>query len=109
MTTQQKWTPGPWVAEPYQDGWRIWDNGKGFKSDVADIAIRRSITSKGPSAEEEANARLIAAAPAMAEALRIIAEGKGAYSRDPLEHASNVIDEAKAAARAILARINGEA
>ena len=37
-------------------------------------------------------------------ALERVAEGKGAFNRDPLEHASNVIDEAKATARAALAK-----
>ena len=46
---------------------------------------------------------LHAAAEAMREALRQIAKGEGAFSRDPLEHAINVIEEAKATARAALA------
>ena len=37
-------------------------------------------------------------------ALKQIAEGKGAYNRDPLEHASNTIDEAVATARAAIAK-----
>lgn len=39
----------------------------------------------------------------LAEALRQIAKGKGAFRRDPLEHATNVIEEAKACANAALA------
>jgi len=42
-----------------------------------------------------ANARLIAGAPAMYEALKEISEGKGRYSLDPLTHASNTIDDMK--------------
>jgi len=45
--------------------------------------------------ENIANACLIAAAPAMYEALKEISEGKGRYSLDPLTHASNTIDDMK--------------
>jgi hypothetical protein len=38
-----------------------------------------------------------------AAALREIQEGKGKFSRDPLTHASNTIDDMKALARAALA------
>ena len=41
-------------------------------------------------------------------ALERIAEGKGAYNRDPLEHASNVIDEAKAIACVALGKAQGD-
>ena len=48
----------------------------------------------------EAQAALVEAREALAK----IAEGRGAFSRDPLTHAANVIDEAKATAAAALAR-----
>lgn len=41
----------------------------------------------------EADAKLIAAAPAMYEALKEIAEGKGRYDTDKLKHASNTIED----------------
>lgn len=41
----------------------------------------------------EADAKLIAAAPAMYEALKQIAEGKGRYDTDRLKHASNTIED----------------
>lgn len=47
-------------------------------------------------------ALLLAAAPALLAALEQIAKGEGAFSRDPLEHASNVIEEAKAIASAAI-------
>ena len=66
MTTQAKHTPGPWAA---------------LMQDPPTIADRRgcrvatSCALPGQSAEEqEANARLIAAAPDLLAALRVIAE-----------------------------------
>ncbi len=41
--------------------------------------------------------------PKMKEALQEIAKGEGAFSRDPLQHAENVIEEAKKTAKAALA------
>jgi hypothetical protein len=64
---------------------------------------------KGPWPKEEADARLIAAAPDMLEALQEIALGKGSYSRDPLQHASNCIDDMKALARAAIIKAIGDA
>ena len=65
MTTKNETaqhTPGPWQTRPEwgENGLRVW----GADSyGVADILIRRSITDVDPSAEEKANATLIAAAP----------------------------------------------
>lgn len=42
------------------------------------------------------------------KALEEISEGAGAYSRDPLTHAGNCIDEMKAIARAALDLAKGE-
>ena len=44
------------------------------------------------------------AAPALIEALREIAKGKGAYSRDPLTHAKNTIDNMKEIASDAIAK-----
>ena len=43
----------------------------------------------------------------MYEALQGIAEGKGAYSRDPLTHCSNTVDNMKGIARDTLIKIEG--
>lgn len=67
-------TPGPWSAEPTHGGtWgatiRIW--GGKVRSGIADVCVRRNINATGePSAEEIANARLMAAAPDLFEALK---------------------------------------
>lgn len=43
--------------------------------------------------EMDANAKLMAAAPTMLEALKEIAEGKGRYDTDKLKHAGNTIED----------------
>lgn len=55
-----------------------------------------------------AKERLIAAAPDMLEALKEIAKGEGAYSRDHLVHASNVIENCIRLANAAIAKATGE-
>jgi hypothetical protein len=55
-------TPGPWRIEEQQGGWRVEPSGIWIGSSTA-----------RPRAENEANARLIAAAPEMAEALECLA------------------------------------
>ena len=59
--------------------------------------------------ENEGNARLIASAPEMLEALEEIAQGRGGFSKDNYEFAKNVIENMKALAEAAIARAKGEA
>ena len=95
MTTTH--TPGPWkiikgdfVVAP--------DNGT-----VAQVG-----TPTTPAREHEANARLIAAAPEMLEALRdmVLHEGEREVDGIGLEHESIALEQAKALARTILDRID---
>ena len=58
--------------------------------------------------EEQANARLIAAAPKLLEALQEITEGKGRFSLDHLTHAENTIEDMKEIARAAIAAAEGK-
>jgi len=62
-------------------------------------------TDKYPFPNDEANAHLIAAAPDMYEALKEIAEGKGAYSMDRMTHAENTIRDMKALAEGLIDEI----
>jgi hypothetical protein len=84
-----------WYAEKsVSDGrWRV-------KSDDDLIA-----TVHGDNAE--ADAKLIALVSDMVKALQEITKGEGRYSRDPLEHASNTIEDMRAIAIDVLARVGG--
>ena len=80
MTHTAKHTPGPWVVDDdYEDEEQqaigIVKDGHGY---IAGIHILAScINGEGFSAEDRANAHLIAAAPAMYEALREIVAAVG--------------------------------
>ena len=111
-------TSGPWRAAACCYGWDIHsDDGHWVGSANNDHNVARS---SFPSNEAgAANARLIAAAPALLaerdalraevaelrEALAEIAKGEGRFSLDPLTHASNTIEDMIAAARAALAKV----
>jgi hypothetical protein len=95
-------TPGPWfVAE-----------GANHEGDYAPAGSVRNetwwIAKVEDAPEAEANARLIAAAPELLEALRKIEQGEGRFSRDPLTHASNTIEDMIAVARAAIAKAEAQ-
>jgi hypothetical protein len=98
MAMTAQFTPGPWDALPKADYVHV--AGKGHVAKITNPWNNR--------AEREANAHLIAAAPELYAALEEISQGAGAFNRDPLKHAENVIEEAKATALAALAKARGE-
>ena len=94
-------TKGEWKARKpkLSTGW--WNIG--LEGEAADIT---TVWSAFKNTKD--NAHLIAAAPDMYKALKEISEGKGAYSFDPLEHASNTINNMKELAEQALTKAEGE-
>ena len=79
------------------------------------LRIARVYSDELTHTENGANAHLIADAPRLkrvneqlVEALEQIAKGAGAFSHDPLEHCSNIVEEMKAIALAALAAAEQE-
>jgi hypothetical protein len=96
------WTPGPWFAQPgFLTIYNMSDGTSGLTCAVASVLVDQ------PGIEQAAaNARLIASAPEMAEALRLwLAYDSGA------DDVSMMIRYAEAleATKAIYARIRGDA
>ena len=85
-----KHTPGPWVVDPCWDILGNTDDGNGMVCQITTDAV--------PRAEAEANARLIAAAPDLLEALRAIIEDRYAQKLGIL----------KLLARAAIAKAEGQ-
>jgi hypothetical protein len=87
---QKNWTPGPWMTNPLSDGsTAIWANEKGR------IAV--SCLTWAGNYEGQANARLIAAAPELVEALEEL------LSNDP-----DRMFKACRAGEALLAKVYGD-
>lgn len=67
------YTPGPWVYKGHGvivgGPFRQFTNGQA-QSQIAMVCLMTESATEDPSAEREANARLIAAAPALVEALK---------------------------------------
>ena len=93
MTT--KYTPGPWKIKWY-DGYSTIGSADGHGW-LARVLLRKTKTNNVD--EKDANTRLIAEAPAMAEALRPLADDRIITASDREALARE--------ARAILARIDG--
>ena len=109
-----KHTPGPWVVRNMSDAMaekftveRLSDNG--LRSVICRINDMEVCPEHGGTGSD-ANAALIAAAPAMYEALRAMLEHEGerVYSGIGTEHDSEVLEAAKQAARAALAQADGK-
>jgi hypothetical protein len=101
-------TPAPWHA--LDIGEIVPSDDEGFPLDETRICFMATPGEGGGAAQDriDANARLIAAAPSMYEALNEIAKGAGPFNRDPLIHAENTIESMKEIALAALAKARGE-
>ena len=88
----EKHTPGPWRRDAACGGLAIESEKHG---NIGLVNLARA---------SMADARLIAAAPELLEALHEIAKGEGAFSRDQLTHATNTIEIMVEIARAAIAK-----
>lgn len=89
-----RWTPGPWYIRERTGGFTIWsDHGAVTSTTITPLSSRR--------AEGEANARLVAAAPDLYEALEMV--------RDANESDPHIPPSALAKIHAALAKARGEA
>ncbi len=117
MSTQTKWTPGPWTACPGNNlyAWEVLS---------AEHNGAQTILYQGSGEHSEANARLISIAPEAIEALRSIAENltnramskeqEIAFAHNPQAeqwrvYLSSLIIQARNEASAILAKLEGGA
>lgn len=104
-------TPGPWFTEAatctIPTTATIAISGPGWSELAAVVTHVEGVSGDEPNAEGEANARLIAEAPAMLEALRTMCDAFGHYCA--FGEQSQDEDEALANACTILARIDGTA
>lgn len=102
-------TPGPWTAGRYSNyaGWAVSAPERGC---IAERWYKSAehVEAIYDDGEMEANARLIAAAPDLLATLEEIAKGEGPFNRDPLEHASNVIEHAQQIAREAIEKATGD-
>ena len=87
-------TPGPWAVL-----------GTGIVGVGNDALV--AAYSRAHLGEQAANARLIAAAPELLEALKEIAKGSGPFSSDRLTHAENTIEAMKRLAFDAIAKAEG--
>jgi hypothetical protein len=108
------WTPGPWVVHYNSDGYAIGvkaSDAEQHRKGGAGWPVRRNGISIPSSVEGQANARLIAAAPEMAE----LVEAMARELPPPVSTIQELIEGADkphplvAHARALLARIRGDA
>lgn len=96
MTTEQKWTPGPW---------RISQNvSRHVIAPKGGVVACAELTWDGPGSNDiaNANARLIAAAPAMYEALKAFVNAEERFKRDTGLDYDDLINDALELARAAL-------
>lgn len=87
-----KFTPGPWLTKTYTN--------HELQTDFAMVMMGDRVHMIGYSDEDKANARLIAAAPAMYEALKACAEFIHYYDQEHNIGDGKVLEQAIAALRA---------
>lgn len=105
-----KHTEGPWGIEQTSDkNWigPLRQSGDGKIDSIVCSTERGSLT-EAAQMSSDANAELIAAAPDLLAALKEIAQGRGRFSNDQLEFASNTIESMKAIANAAIAKAEGK-
>jgi hypothetical protein len=102
MSTQH--TPGPWTAVKLQDRETFNIFADGFVSATCQVSRMENSTRSTSGSETTANARLIAAAPDLLEALRVCASQSIGADWTP-EQALAFI---KQHARAVIAKVTGE-
>ena len=97
--TQAKHTPGPWVEQPEPDGaFTIWAGERQLSEIQPD--------DMGDALPAEANARLIAAAPELLDALwQIVTDAE--IDCDTVEIALGALSDIRATARAAIAKAKG--
>lgn len=91
IKSEVKHTPGPWRIEADRQHGEHFDTILIRTAEWDESGHERNFTVARITGCEnaQANARLIAAAPDLLEALKEIAKGEGEFSRDPYEHAKN--------------------
>ena len=100
-----KHTPGKWIRE--SGILVVTDYKTDCEGTIKKLTICRTDNPYMGEQEQGANARLIAESPMLLEALREIAKGEGAFSRDPLIHAGNTIDSMKSIAKTAIEAAEG--
>lgn len=106
-----KHTPGPWQTDIRNGSIAVYEASKDFNClDIPHenfVAYWHGHLVDGTWAireKDEANARLIAAAPELLEALKEISKTKGRFSRDHFQHCKNTIEDMKEVAIQAIAK-----
>lgn len=104
INSQTQHTPGPWTTDSINQT-TIWSSsGDGLIADCAEFlgfANARAL----PVQKRQANARLVAAAPELYEALRVIADSADRHSSHQLSDPKAYFVHISALARAALAKV----
>jgi len=101
-----KHTPGPWVADDNEgfSMWKIYSRMSPSGSGIPGPFVAEVI---GDSAEADANASLIAAAPEMLDALKHCYDLLGRYEINRID-GDEIADEAASIIRSVITKATGE-